>query len=82
MIPKSCKPPEQEDLEKLISIFRYCRTCSIKMTDENEYYKWKKQTLCTDCWEKDVNQDKFSFVPAKIVDVDDLLENNPSKLKD
>ncbi|KAM3133973.1 hypothetical protein pb186bvf_013939 [Paramecium bursaria] len=82
MIPKSCKPPEQEDLEKLISIFRYCRTCSIKMTDENEYYKWKKQTLCTDCWEKDVNQDKFSFVPAKIVDVDDLLENNPTKLND
>lgn len=52
------------------------------MTEENDFYKGKKDYLCVDCWEKDVNQNKYELIEAKEVSLQDMIDKDPERLKE
>lgn len=52
------------------------------MTEENDFYKGKKDYLCVDCWEKDANQNKYELIEAKEVSLEDMIDKDPERLKE
>lgn len=65
-----------------------CKKCSIKLDDYSGYYKLDSNpeeiALCEECYDLGDYRSKslYSFCEAKEVDLEELAERDPSKLRD
>lgn len=71
----------------MLKEFSVCKKCSIKLDDYCGFYKLdsnEEVALCEECYDMGDYRMKslYSFVEAKEVDLEELAERDPSKLKD
>jgi hypothetical protein len=70
-------------VDEILQHFKVCAKCQAKLTDLNDYYAMGDLVRCVDCYQKEAaaNRKNFSKVDAKIIDVEEMLEQNPAGLQ-
>ncbi|EGR27880.1 zz domain protein [Ichthyophthirius multifiliis] len=85
-VPQNCQPPSDGEILEILNQYKVCNQCFIKLDDYCSYYQLQSNNeiiICDECFDKvQIYQKKlYEYVEAKKVNLEELAQNNPAKLK-
>ncbi|EAR96396.3 KRI1 family carboxy-terminal protein (macronuclear) [Tetrahymena thermophila SB210] len=86
IVPKNCVPPTDEEIQELLQEYQVCKKCNIKLDDYCSYYQLNSNNeviLCDECFDKEkiVSKKLYSYIEAKKVDLEAVVDKDPQALK-